>query len=60
MRKSGLVEKYVRVLQDMYEGSMTVVRFVVGVMDGFKLEVGFHQGSALSHFLFAMVMERFC
>ena len=28
MRKSGIVEKYVRLLQDMYEGSETVVRCI--------------------------------
>ena len=30
MRKSGIVEKYVQLVQDMYEGSETVVRCVVG------------------------------
>ena len=30
MRKSGIVEKYVRLIQDMYEGSETVVRCAVG------------------------------
>jgi hypothetical protein len=58
MRKSGVAEKYVRVVQDMYEGSTTAVRCVVGVTDEFKVEVGLHQGSALSPFLFAMVMDR--
>uniref|UniRef100_A0A8C4TF98 Myosin XVIIIB n=1 Tax=Erpetoichthys calabaricus TaxID=27687 RepID=A0A8C4TF98_ERPCA len=58
MRKSGVAEKYVRVVQDMYEGSVTVVRSAVGVTDAFKLEVGLHQGSALSPFLFTMMMDR--
>ena len=37
---------------------MTGVRCVVGVMDGFKVEVGLYQESALSPFLFANVMNR--
>ncbi|MCI4395202.1 hypothetical protein PGIGA_G00177740 [Pangasianodon gigas] len=58
MRKSGVAEKYVRVEQDMYEGSVTTVRCVVGMTDWFKVEVGLHQGSALSPFLFAVVIGR--
>ena len=38
-------EKYVRVIQDMNEYSMTPGRFVVGVTDGFNVEVGLHQES---------------
>ena len=49
---------YVRVVQDMYEGSAIAVSCVIGVKDGFKVEVGLHQCSALNHFLFAMVMNR--
>ncbi|KAK3508765.1 hypothetical protein QTP70_004244 [Hemibagrus guttatus] len=52
MRKSGVAEKYVRVVQDMYERSRTVVRCAVGQTEEFKVEVGLHQGSALSPFLF--------
>ncbi|KAK3535401.1 hypothetical protein QTP70_013113, partial [Hemibagrus guttatus] len=58
MRKSGVAEKYVRVVQDMYERSRTVVRCAVGQTEEFKVEVGLHQGSALSPFLFAIVMDR--
>uniref|UniRef100_A0A3B4DPZ4 ribonuclease H n=1 Tax=Pygocentrus nattereri TaxID=42514 RepID=A0A3B4DPZ4_PYGNA len=58
MRKSGVAEKYVRMVQDMYEDSETVVRCAVGVTNGIKVKVGLHQGSALSPFLIAMVMER--
>ncbi|KAK3573842.1 hypothetical protein QTP86_032881 [Hemibagrus guttatus] len=58
MRKSGVAEKYVRVVQDMYERSRTVVRCAVGKTEEFNVEVGLHQGSALSPFLFAMVMDQ--
>ncbi|KAK3533965.1 hypothetical protein QTP70_034999 [Hemibagrus guttatus] len=58
MRKSGVAEKYVRVVQDMYERIRTVVRCAVGQTEEFKVEVGLHQGSALSPFLFAMVMDQ--
>ncbi|KAK3520002.1 hypothetical protein QTP70_010838 [Hemibagrus guttatus] len=56
MRKSGVAEKYVRVVQDMYERSRTVVRCAVGQTEEFKVEVGLHQ--ALSPFLFAIVMDQ--
>ncbi|KAK3556632.1 hypothetical protein QTP70_010826 [Hemibagrus guttatus] len=58
MRKSGVAEKYVRVVQDMYERSRKVVRCAVGQTEEFKVEVGLHQGSALSPFLFAVVMDQ--
>ncbi|KAK3553497.1 hypothetical protein QTP70_004178 [Hemibagrus guttatus] len=58
MRKSRVAEKYVRVVQDMYERSRTVVRCAVGQTEEFNVEVGLHQGSALSPFLFAMVMDQ--
>ncbi|KAK3568517.1 hypothetical protein QTP86_008630 [Hemibagrus guttatus] len=58
MRTSGVAEKYVRVVQDMYERSRTVVRCAVGQTEEFKVEVGLHQGSALSPFLFTIVMDQ--
>ncbi|KAK3549947.1 hypothetical protein QTP86_016866 [Hemibagrus guttatus] len=58
MRKSGVAETYVRVMQDMYERSRTVVRCAVGQTEEFNVEVGLHQGSALSPFLFAIVMDQ--
>ena len=42
MRKSGLAEKYVRIVQDMYDDSTTAVRCAVGVTEGFELKVGLH------------------
>ena len=58
MRKSGIVEKYVQLVHDMYERSETVVRCAVGTTESFKIKVGLHQGSALSPFLFAVIMDR--
>ena len=58
MRKSGLAEKYVRIVQDMYDDSTTAMRCAVGVPEGFEVKVGLHQGLALSPCLFAMVMDR--
>ena len=42
----------------MYEGCETVVRCAVGTTESFKIKVGLHQGSALSPFLFAVIMDR--
>ena len=58
MRKSGIAEKYVQLVQDMYEKSETVVRYAIGTAECFKVKVGLHQGSVLSPFLFAMIMDR--
>ena len=46
-----MAEKYVKVVQDMYENSVTTVRCAVGMTEWFKVEVGLHQRSALSPFL---------
>ena len=40
MRKSGMAEKYVRLVQDMYEGNETVVKCAVGSTKSFKVKVG--------------------
>ena len=42
----------------MYESFKTMGRFAVGLTEEFKVEVGLHQGSTLSPFLLAMVMDR--
>ena len=58
MRKSGMAEKYVRLVQDMYKESETVVRYAVETTESFKVKVGMHQGLALSLFLFDVIMDR--
>ena len=42
----------------MYEGSKTVVRRAVETTESFRVKVGLHQGSALSLFLLAVIMDR--
>lgn len=49
-----MVETYARLVQNIYEDSGEVC--VVGVTDGFEVGVGFHRGSTLSPFLFALVV----
>ena len=39
MRKSGVAEKYVRVVQNMYEDSVTAVMYAMGMTDRVKVEV---------------------
>ena len=58
VRKSGIVEKYVQLVQDMYEGSETVMRYAVGNTESFKVKVGLHRGLVLTPFLFAVIMNR--
>ena len=54
----GNIEKYVQLVQDMYEGSETMVRCAVGTTESFKVKVGLHQGTTLSPFLFPVIMDR--
>ena len=49
---------YVRIIKDMYDGATTTVRSAAGLTDEFKVGVGLHQGSALSPFHFAIVMDK--
>ena len=46
-----------RLVQDMYERSETVVRCAVGTTKSFKVKVGLHQRSALIPFLFVAIMD---
>ena len=58
MDKSTIRQGKVQLVQDMYEGSETVVRCAVETTKSFKVKVGLHQESALSPFLFAVIMDR--
>ncbi|XP_064088416.1 uncharacterized protein LOC135202894 [Macrobrachium nipponense] len=56
-REKMLPEKYVRIIQEMYRNVYTRVRSSVGEKDGFEIGVGLHQGSALSPFIFNIVID---
>ncbi len=58
MRSTEIAEPYVRAVQDMYKDCTTAVRTAVGMTECFEVKVGLHQGSALSPFLFAVIMDR--
>ena len=57
IRNGGKVDS-IRLVQDMYGGSETMVRCAVGTTESFKFKFRLHQGSALSPFLFAVIMDR--
>ena len=57
MREKGEHDKYVMLVQDMYEGARTRVKISVGLTDKIPVGVGSHQGSSLSPYLFAMNMD---
>ena len=57
LREKEVPEKYIETIKDMYDNSLTVIRTAVGETEPFNVNVGVHQGSALSPLLFAIVMD---
>ena len=55
--KKGISLRYIDLIKDMYDGAITNVRTFGGLSDSFPITIGLHQGSALSSFLFAIVMD---
>ena len=55
--KKGLPKVYVNIIEDMYVGVSTRVRSLCGETEDFRVRVGVHQGSALSPYLFSLVMD---
>ncbi|XP_071686839.1 secreted RxLR effector protein 78-like [Rutidosis leptorrhynchoides] len=53
----SIPSRYISVIRDMYEGAKSYVRTSVGNTEVFPIEVGLHQGSALSPFLFVLILD---
>ena len=57
LRKLGVEEWIVRLVQGMYANARSPVHVVEGYSEEFEVKVGVHQGSVLSPLLFIIVLE---
>ena len=53
MRERNVPEKFVMLINDIYRGCRTKVRSAAGESGSFNVDVGLHQGSALSPYLYS-------
>ena len=57
LRKRGVPEGYVNIIQDMYRDSTTKVSTTSGKTEDINIGIGLHQRSALSSLLFIIIMD---
>ena len=57
LMKKGVPIKYIDIIKDMYDEAVANVRTCGGITSNFSITIGLHQGSELSPFLFAIVMD---
>ena len=57
LEKKGVSLVYIQVFKDMHVGGRTSVRTVGGATNDLYVGTGLHQGSALSPFLFTLIMD---
>ena len=55
--KKRVLIKYITLIKDMYDDVVTSVRACDGVTSDFLINIGLHQRSALSPYIFALVMD---
>ena len=58
LRLAETSQCYIKIIKDMYDGATTTVRSAAGLTEEFKVGVGLHQDSALSPFLFLIIIDR--
>jgi hypothetical protein len=57
LQKHKVSSKYITLIKNMYDNVVTSVRTSDGDTNDFPINIGLHQGSALSPYLFALVMD---
>jgi len=57
LKKHKVPTKYITLIKDMYKNAITFFRTCGGDTTDFPIDIGLHQGSALSPYLFALVMD---
>jgi hypothetical protein len=57
LQKYKVSTKYIILINDMYNNVVISVRTSNGDTNDFPINIGLHQGSALSPYLFALVMD---
>jgi hypothetical protein len=57
LQKHKVSSKYITLIKDMYDNVATSVRTSDGDTNDFPINIGLHQESALSPYLFALVMD---
>jgi hypothetical protein len=57
LQKHKVSSKYITLIKDMYDNVVTIVRTSDRDTNDFPINIGLHQGSALSPYLFALVMD---
>ena len=57
LEKKKVPTKYINLIKDMYDNAVTSVRACDGETSDFPIKIGVHQGSALSPYIFALVID---
>jgi hypothetical protein len=57
LQKHTVSSKYITIIKDMYDNVVISVQTSDGNTNDFPINIGLHQGSALSPYLFALVMD---
>ncbi|GKE20105.1 retrovirus-related pol polyprotein LINE-1 [Tanacetum coccineum] len=53
----GASRRHIKVIRDMYDGAKTRVQTSVRNTEFFPVDTGLHQGSAISPYLFALILD---